>query len=151
MNKLDWARLILWKGPFQIDLMATPYNRLLPVFVSPFPHPQALAVDVKMVDWNRWSIVYMFPPPAMLPWILDRLLTFKGEAVIIARVQKLHPCYPIIRSIMKDSLPLVYPPFQLVREKKNGGLRTLVLSMDRISFLGPRLELEWSKKVTNKL
>ena len=118
INKLDWERLIRWKGPFQIDLMATPFNRLLPTFVSPFHHPQEEAVDVKMVDWNRWSIVYVFPPPAMLPWILDRLLTYKGKAVIVARVQKMHPCYPLLQSMMEDSLLLRYPPFQLVREKR---------------------------------
>ena len=43
--------------------MATAWNTDLKKLVSAFFHPAAEAVDAWAVDWNRWTDVYLFPPP----------------------------------------------------------------------------------------
>ena len=114
----DWERVSLWKGPFQIDLMATPYNNVLPAFVSPINHPKALGVDVRMLDWDKWESIYIFPPPAMLQWVMERLYSYKGKAVVIARVPQHHPCLPIVQAMMRDKIPLQKPPYQMVLSQR---------------------------------
>jgi hypothetical protein len=47
----------------QIDLFATLRNNKLPIFVSPFAHPEAEATNAFTLDWNTWTFVYIFPPP----------------------------------------------------------------------------------------
>jgi len=37
----------------QVDLMATSLNHRLPLYLSPFLDPQAVAVDTMSLDWNR--------------------------------------------------------------------------------------------------
>ena len=87
------------------------------VFISPFSHPKATAVDAMMADWNKWEEIYVFPPPKMLPCILDRLERYKGGATLIARVTLMDPLYPIIHSKARDTLILKRPPFQTVRNR----------------------------------
>lgn len=117
VDESDWRRICNWKGPFQVDLMATPFNTVLPTFVSPFQHSAAVAVDAKMVNWNQWQDIYVFPPPSMLQWVLKELLTFRGKAVVVARVSRLHPLFPALQMQTSDSLVLHQPPFQTVRQQ----------------------------------
>ena len=50
-----------------IDLFATCLNKKLPVYVSPCPDPQALAIDALSMDWNNLPLAYGFPPMPILP------------------------------------------------------------------------------------
>ena len=48
----------------QIDLFATRFNHKLPLYVSPVPDPQALAVDALEMSWSG-LLLYSFPPTAL--------------------------------------------------------------------------------------
>jgi hypothetical protein len=60
--------------------MATLFKVQLGTFVSPSPHPRAAAVDVNVVDRNRWQRGYILPLHKMLPvfWALIKL--FRGRS-----------------------------------------------------------------------
>ena len=44
--------VVFLKGPVQIELFKTSFNRKLLTFGSVFGYPEAMAVDVFTVDWN---------------------------------------------------------------------------------------------------
>ena len=64
----------------EIDMMATPFNTKLPLFICPFDHPRAVASDALLVEWDRWSKIYIFPPEGLLPKVMLKLESFKGTA-----------------------------------------------------------------------
>ncbi|MPC29604.1 hypothetical protein E2C01_022845 [Portunus trituberculatus] len=37
-----FKKILTWRGPLEIDLMATRKNKKLPLYISPYPDPQAL-------------------------------------------------------------------------------------------------------------
>ena len=105
-----------------------------------------------MVDWNRWQNIYIFPPSAMLPRILDRLLNYRGQAVIVARVSLLHPLYPVATAkLLHGGALSSSPSVSDGRTFQGQGYRTLILSMDRLSFLKNRYLQKWSEPVTVRL
>ena len=68
-------------GTPEVDLWATPFNRQLPVFASPFRHPEARAVDALSLSWNSWRFIYLFPPPALVEKSLLLLGSFAGKGI----------------------------------------------------------------------
>ena len=72
----------VWGAP-QVDLFATKENHQLPVYVSPCPDPEALAVDAMSMSWiNLWA--YAFPPYALLPAILQKVHQDRANLVLVA-------------------------------------------------------------------
>ena len=109
----EWAlnpvvfRLItgIWGTP-QVDLFATRGNRQLPVYVSPYPDPEALSVDAMSMSWKSlWA--YAFPPYALLPAILHKILQDQADIVLIA------PLWPEARWFAKLLEMVVDVPRQL--------------------------------------
>ena len=45
-----------------IDLLVTPLNSQLPVFISPVPDLAAFGTDTLSVPWDWFKVVYDFPP-----------------------------------------------------------------------------------------
>ena len=65
-----------------IDLFATSLNhRCLPYF-SPFRDPNALGTDALLQPWDGWQ-AYAFPPYALIPAILRKLLSSSGVQLTI--------------------------------------------------------------------
>ena len=59
-----------WHRP-HVDLFATRFSRRLPIFVSPVPDPEALAVDALSMPW-RGTLAYAFPPLALLGKVVKK-------------------------------------------------------------------------------
>lgn len=116
LDPRDRTALLSWVPELEVDLMATPFNSVLPSFVCPFPHPQASGVDVHLVDWTRWSAVYIFPPSSLLVSLLPKILRFPGLVLLVARVPLAHPLHPALASRVSQSRPLLHPPRQPCRE-----------------------------------
>ena len=72
----------LWEHP-QIDLFATCLNTKLPTYVSPIPDPQAWAVDALNIYWKN-IVGYAFPPTALLPRVVQKLLSQSCRLILIA-------------------------------------------------------------------
>ncbi len=60
-----------WEKPL-LDLFATRQNAQLPLFVSPVPDEQAMAVDALSIPWTN-LYAYAFPPTAILAKVLQKL------------------------------------------------------------------------------
>ena len=65
------------------DLFATNLNTKLPTYVSPIPDPQAWAVDALNISWKN-MIGYAFPPTALLPRVVQKLLSQECRLILIA-------------------------------------------------------------------
>ena len=106
-----------WSGLPQIDLMATPFNRQVRRFISPFEHNQSSGVDVRMTNWVKWEKVYIFPPPAMIDWVLSQIAAFKGEVILISCLPPTSVLWKIVEGREANHRHLQFPPRQMVREK----------------------------------
>ena len=64
---------LLWKvwGRPQVDLLATSLTTRLPLYVSPYPDPKALAVDAMSITWKGLD-AYVFPPWALIADVLAK-------------------------------------------------------------------------------
>ena len=96
---LGRQRILSTNPDIQIDLFATSENSLVDKFVSPFPHPQAAAVDAMSINWNKWSWIYLFPPTNFLLKVLQKIRSYKGNAVIIAPFWPKRPWFPLLLSL----------------------------------------------------
>ena len=80
LDPVDFAWIREAVPGLEIDMMATPFNAKLPLFISPFDHTRAVGTDALSVDWNRWRRIYIFPPEALLAKVLLKMESFKGVA-----------------------------------------------------------------------
>ena len=74
----------LLPSPPQVDIFATRDNAQLPVFISPCPDEEATAIDALSTDWNRWRVIYLFPPWNIIPEVIRCLNNFVGIGILIA-------------------------------------------------------------------
>ena len=88
-----------WGQPL-VDMFATPANRKLPVFVSPFPHDAAWKVDALSFPWHDLGLVYLFPPPTIMAQVLRMIEASHGTRfILIAPDLPVRPWYPELRRL----------------------------------------------------
>ena len=63
----------------QIDLFASPLNNKLPLYCTSFPFPLAAAEDALAQDWNKFSQIYLFPPPNLYKEVASNLFWYREE------------------------------------------------------------------------
>ena len=72
----------LW--PVQIDLFATSANHRCSIYFSPFRDPMSAGTDAFLQSWDGLQ-AYAFPPVAILPHVLAKLLASMGtELTLVA-------------------------------------------------------------------
>ena len=69
--------------PLSIDLFATRLNNQLPVFVCPFPDPEAVDTDALSIQWTFQNVMYAFPPPVLLPAVLSKIRLDQVPLVLV--------------------------------------------------------------------
>ena len=92
--------------------MALPINHRLPRWVSAFPHPDAMAVDCRSIDWAAFRSLYLFPPSAMLPQLLHRILECPARLVVVVPWKPHEPWFPPLLQGAVSHLHLRTTPFQ---------------------------------------
>ena len=100
----------------QIDLFAHPGNAKLPSFGCLFPHPSATVVDAMSTNWNRWTVIYLFPPPDLIQACLQKLQLFEGTGIFVAPHNPAAPWWPAFAercALLDNELEI----FQRVRGK----------------------------------
>ena len=102
-----------WAGPQRVDLMASPVNHHLPRWVSAFPHPAAEVVDCRSVDWDAFGSSYLFPPSAMIPQLLQKILSCRTLLVVIVPWSPHEPWFPPLFQRAEFHLHLLTTPFQM--------------------------------------
>ena len=77
--------------PPVIDLLVTPLNSQLPVFISPFADPAAFGINMLSVPRDSFRTAYALPPMAL---VCDVLMELRGldldspmvaESVVVSR------------------------------------------------------------------
>ena len=71
----------LWETP-HVDMFATQFTKKLPNYYSPVPDPACLGVDALSQNWDS-LVGYAFPPPSLIPLILNKLETHQHCTLII--------------------------------------------------------------------
>ena len=95
-----------WGIPL-LDLFATRWNHKRPLFVSPVPDPSAMAVDALSMSWKPlW--VYAYPPPALLPRVLEKAQQDQCELILIATHWPQAIWFPLLLGMLVQS-PLRIP------------------------------------------
>ena len=75
--------------PFpQVDMFATRVTARLPCYISACKDPEAFWDDALALsfNWNHFQSIYAFPPPVILPDICDRICSYRGSMLLIARL-----------------------------------------------------------------
>ena len=112
----DWHLLPLvfdricrrWGLP-EVDLFATEHSTQLTRFFAWGQAPTAEAFDALLQPWD-FRLAYAFPPPPILPRVLDKIATSKGEFVLITpfwRAQKWFPLLLSMKILEVRRLPLL--------------------------------------------
>ena len=97
-----------WGKPM-IDAFATSLNHQLPLYYSPVPDQQAVAVDAMSQDWQGLYL-YAFPPLGMLSRFLARVeATQDVQVLLIAPKWPRSTWYQTIVSLL-DGPPVVFTP-----------------------------------------
>ena len=65
----------------EVDLCATLENAKTKVFVSPLP--TADLQDCLTLSWDRWRVLYAFPPPSMMPRFVKQLDRLRPRQLLI--------------------------------------------------------------------
>ena len=97
-----------WGTP-EVDLFATRENAQVPTFVSPIPDHLAVAVDAFSIPWDRWDVIYLFPPTKLLMRVLSVLESFHGRAILITPDWPGQSWYPLLQTRSRDSLLIQSP------------------------------------------
>ena len=111
-------KIIAWRGPVEVDLMAMIHNRKVESFVSPLPHPAAAAIDVLTVDWNRWNQVYVFPPKTFMMQLLSKLHSYQNHGVLVIPWLPAAPWFSALFKRAEDHLHLRVQLEQFVRSER---------------------------------
>ncbi|XP_071479361.1 uncharacterized protein [Diadema antillarum] len=94
-------------GPPQVDLFASTLNKQLPVYCTKHNDPAALMTDAFTMQWNRF-LGYAFPPFALIPRVLQKVLTDKATLLLIAPWWPKRPWFPTLLDLL-TSPPVILP------------------------------------------
>ena len=89
-----------------VDLFATRLNKRLPLYVSPIPDANALAIDAMSVNWDGMH-AYAFPPFALIPVIINKIRQHHCKIVLVAPLWAEMSWFPDILRL------LVAPPIRI--------------------------------------
>ena len=91
-----------------LDVCATRDNAVTTIFVSPCPDERAWKVDALSLDWSDLGLVYAFPPPALVPRILDKIRSSSNTTVILIASEHLSKTFllDLISLSIAPRLPL---------------------------------------------
>ena len=67
----------------EIDMFSSDWNRKLPTYCTLYKSPNTQLMDALSLDWSRWKIIYLFPPPILLLKVLNRIKTHKGTSLLV--------------------------------------------------------------------
>ena len=90
-----------WGKPW-IDLFATRFSKRLPVFISPVPDPEALAIDALSLSWVGMN-AFAFPPLTLLPRSLKKAREDRPRLVLVAPDWPSQPWYPDLLDLSRST------------------------------------------------
>ena len=108
----EFKRICRQLGVPQFDLMATETNRVTEQFISPYPHPDAWAVDVFRTAWPTQALLYAFPPPSLVNRFIETARANRGTScILVASMSPLRVFHPELLEMAQA------PPFPVCRNR----------------------------------
>ncbi|XP_070203397.1 uncharacterized protein [Littorina saxatilis] len=99
----------------QVDLFATRFSKRLPVFVSPFPDPEAWETNAMDISWSGLE-AYAFPPFQLLTRVLRKAEQEGPSLLLIAPLWPSQPWFPdLLRLAQGPPIPLALTRGELVQ------------------------------------
>ena len=102
-----FQKICLARGPLVVDLFASHWNHQLPRFFSWGKQPGSLGTDALTQIWSQGGS-YAFPPFALIPAILRKLVREKVKVVLVTPVWPTQHWYGVLLSKSID-FPLLLP------------------------------------------
>ena len=92
-------------------------------FCAWHPDPEADCIDAFLQDWSKYDIVYIFPPFAVLPAVLQKFVADGASGVIVAPFWPTKPWFtrltePVIFEATKENVFLCSSDMQHPMGKK---------------------------------
>ncbi|KAK7099322.1 hypothetical protein V1264_018910 [Littorina saxatilis] len=89
-----------------VDLFATRFSRRLPVFVSPFPDPEAWKTNALEINWSDLT-AYAFPPFQLLGRVLRKVEMERPSLILVAPMWTSQHWFPdLLRLTVGPPIPL---------------------------------------------
>lgn len=99
LNDKVFREIIQVFGKFDIDLFASNINFKCKKFISWYPDPEAIGVDAFTYCWEDWYF-YAFPPFALIPKVLRKIMVDKAEGVLVVPNWPTQPWFPLFYRLM---------------------------------------------------
>ena len=115
VSREEISRIFSLTGKPVLDLMATEHNCVVPAFVSPVPCQGAWAVDVFSISLPTDGLLYAFPPPVLVPRLLEFIQrTPQVYVLLLASMSPDRVFYPDLLGLaVRDPLPVCRQRFTL--------------------------------------
>ena len=101
-----------------VDLFATRFNHKLPLYVSPVPDDQALAIDALNMNWNLFH-AYAFPRTILIPPVLAKIRQSRCRIVLITPLWPQRPWFSEVLELLV-SAPIRLPLFPKLLTQAKG-------------------------------
>ena len=93
----------------EIDLSASDWSTRLPNYCTSYKSLNTPYMEAFSVNWDQWQVIYLFPPPIMMLKVLNKLKTYKGQALLVFPDW---PSAPWYLSVIKVTHKIQCIPFQ---------------------------------------
>ena len=98
----------VWGTP-QVDMFASRLNHKVPSYISWVRDSNAIDVDAFSVDWNKWNLIYLFPPFSLVNKCIRRIKRTKGNVILVVPNWPGQSWYAQLRKpLVKDKM--TFPP-----------------------------------------
>ena len=102
MTRTEFDKICQTLGRPRIDLMATAENTRTAQFISPVPHQEAMGVDAFAVKWPTSQLLYAFPPPVLVPRVLQRFQSLPGiQLILVASMSPMRAFHPDLLNLAR--------------------------------------------------
>ena len=102
MTRTEFDKICQTLGRPRIDLMATAENTRTAQFISPVPHQEAMGVDAFAVRWPAGQLLYAFPPPVLVPRVLQRFQSLPGiQLILVASMSPMRAFHPDLLNLAR--------------------------------------------------
>ena len=98
----------LWGKP-QVDMFASRVNHKVDTYVSWGKDPRAIENDAFTVDWDRWELIYVFPPFSLISKCIRRIRKLRATVILVVPDWPGQVWYPKLRRPFVRDL-LRFPP-----------------------------------------
>ena len=83
-----------------------------PIIIVMMNHSLEIEINAMSIGWNRWEMVYLFPPATLLPQVLAKLEDFRGRGVLVAPFYPQAGWFPALLELFPGPLPEDYALWQ---------------------------------------